>query len=128
MKRFFKKFRYGQKGFTLVELLVVIAILGVLAAMAIPNVSKFMGKGKTESYATELSNVQTAVAAMLSDSATGLIATMTQATGDMSQITTTDLTPLKLSDYMTGLKGTTTATGCKYLVSPTGSVTQTLPQ
>jgi hypothetical protein len=86
-----------------------------------------MGKGKTESYATELSNVQTAVAAMLSDSTTGAIATMSAPTNDLSQITTTDSTPLLLSNYMTGLKGTLTATGCKYQVSPTGTVTQTLP-
>ena len=68
MKKFFKKhFRYGQKGFTLIELLVVIAILGVLAAVVVPNVSKFMGKGKDEAGLTELHNVQTAVTGMMAD-------------------------------------------------------------
>jgi len=75
MKRFIKKFRYGEQGFTLIELLVVIAILGVLAAVAIPNVGKFLGKGHKEAAATELHNVQTAVMAAMADANTGTIPT-----------------------------------------------------
>ena len=57
----------GEKGFTLIELLIVVAILGVLAAVVIPNVGRFMGAGKSESAATELADVQTAVTAMMVD-------------------------------------------------------------
>ena len=67
IRRFFKSFRYGQKGFTLIELLVVIAILGILAAIAIPNIAKFMGEGQTEAAATEMANVQTAILAGMVD-------------------------------------------------------------
>jgi prepilin-type N-terminal cleavage/methylation domain-containing protein len=57
----------GQKGFTLIELLIVVAILGALAAIVIPNVGRFIGRGETEAKDTEFANIQSAVVAMMVD-------------------------------------------------------------
>jgi len=57
----------GEKGFTLIELLIVVAILGVLAAVVIPNVGRFIGRGEEEAAETEFANLQTAVIAMMTD-------------------------------------------------------------
>ncbi len=57
----------GEKGFTLIELLIVVAILGVLAAVVIPNVGRFIGRGEEEAADTELSNIQSAVISMMTD-------------------------------------------------------------
>ena len=62
-----KIFMNKDGGFTLIELLIVVAILGALAAVVVPNVGRFIGRGETEAKDTELANIQSAVIAMMVD-------------------------------------------------------------
>jgi len=129
MKRFMKQFRYGEKGFTLVELLVVIAIVGVIAAVVVPNVGRFIGRGRTEAYAAEIHNVQTATMALLAESTAGVLdaASCGVAQSDMDLVTT-DTGALALSTFLTGLNADgTVKLGCTYTFLSDGTVQQTVP-
>jgi prepilin-type N-terminal cleavage/methylation domain-containing protein len=112
----------GQRGFTLIELLVVIAILGVIAAVAVPNVGKFIGRGRQESYNAELHNLQTGISAMMADYNTDTLDAEYNDISDMSQVSVLGSTA-NLTAYMTGLNPDgTVRSGCTYSISQDGGI------
>jgi general secretion pathway protein G len=53
--------RISEDGYTLMELLVVLAILGFLAAMATPQVLKYIDRSRASTAKTEVANISSAL-------------------------------------------------------------------
>lgn len=50
--------KMNNKGFSLIELIIVIAIMAVLVAIIAPNLTKYLGKSKTQADKTNLEEVR----------------------------------------------------------------------
>jgi len=53
--------RTSEDGFTLVELLVVLAIIGLIAAIATPQVMRYLGTAKVDTTKAQLKNIESAL-------------------------------------------------------------------
>ncbi len=74
-----------EKGFTLVGLLVSVALLGVIAAIVIPNITRFMSQEEAEAAKTELRTIQSAVTVMMQNNQLSTLPRpVNRATNDMS--------------------------------------------
>lgn len=57
----------NKKGFTLIELLIVIAIIGIVAAIAIPNLLTALQKGKQKATMGDMKSIGNAIESYITD-------------------------------------------------------------
>ena len=97
-----------DEGFTLIELLVVIGIIVALAAITVPLVTKFAGKGDEGAMEAETQTVQTVMDTMMADK--GITAVTANDLGSLSngQNTWTALPAGTGTDTLDGYLKTTT--------------------
>lgn len=50
-----------QEGVTIIEIVLVVAVIGILAAIAVPNLTGFLGTSKDQSWTSDKSSLQSAV-------------------------------------------------------------------
>ncbi len=127
MKRLLQRCYFSEKGFTLIEMLVVLFIVAFLACIAGLNVVAFVEEARAESYDFELNNVQTALKAMLVESATGQLDADIIITDNLTLVTVNN-GDKRLSDYVYGLDANgKIKTGCMYAFNKYGTVSQITP-
>ena len=85
-----------QKGFTLIELMIVVAIIGILAAIAIPAYSNYIGRAQVTEAISLLGAIKTAAAEYCGEA------------GNFSGATIDDFATTKAGKYVGSVTATAT--------------------
>lgn len=78
LQEILKKVKRSEEGFTLVELLIVVAIIAILAAIAIPQFTKYRLRAYKSEIDSDTKNAYTAAQAYLTDNPGGTVDSMTK--------------------------------------------------
>ncbi|MGH7381842.1 MAG: type II secretion system protein [Candidatus Methylomirabilales bacterium] len=113
-----KQLNQAQKGFTLIELLIVVAIIGILAAIAIPNLITAQRRARYSRSAGDTKSIITQAQVLTSDN--NLVASVVCGAGNMPQCLWTpvlQLAPASPTVYMAKVGDPWAVAGANYQFS-----------
>jgi type IV pilus assembly protein PilA len=117
-----KSLHRGEKGFTLIELLIVVAILAIIAAVVIPNISRFMVTGTLSAANSEVEQVKTAALGYFAGTGNNTWAWNSSTLVASGYVSGTLKADYEFDhDYGWVMSGTPTATGWKGVVFNNGT-------